>query len=327
MNSDSAGLPTVIVPYPGPATNPDEQDIFVYLRPETNGILVESTMLKVIKSAGEGQPMKLVYMANFPGEFIVKNTIVEQYYSLKLHFAVVGKRAFTRSMKERFSDFFRDDFDSSTIIGSFEALDYLGKTPEELFHTWVSDADMTQMNGQTIKRIEGVYVVNYDIPALLHKNAKGTDIAVMIFRTKRDYSSVKTLVRRMHEALVAGGILDPKYDPSRAFHYSKGPFEQILDGVGYLYTQQREKIKLRDFTFARYLLNRGIDQSIICGMLMNPIVRILQYDGSVIEDNMLSYTSNFSYSQAVEALTRIVCQYPIIHHGPILGRLCSDSPE
>ncbi|WP_052078634.1 hypothetical protein [Spirochaeta lutea] len=325
MSTHAASLPTVIVPYPGPAAKPEEQDIFVYLRPETNGVLVESTLLKVIKTAEQGQPMKLVYMANFPGEFIVKNTIVEQYYSLKLHFAVVGKRAFTLSMAERFSDFFREDFDSAEIVGSFEALERLDKTPEELFHTWVNEADMVMLNGQTIKRIEGVYVVNYDIPALLHKNAKGTDIAVMIFRTERDYSSVKLLVRRMHQALVDGGILDPKYDPSRAFHYSKGPFEQILDGVGYLYTQQREKISLRDFTFARYLLNRGVDKKIICGMLMNPIVHIREPDGREVEDSMFNYTTNASYAQAVDALTRMVCQYPIIHHGPILSRLCTDS--
>jgi hypothetical protein len=36
--------------------------------------------------------------------------------------------------------------------------------------------------GNTIKKYKGLYIINYDIPSLLHKNNFQTDIAVMLFR-------------------------------------------------------------------------------------------------------------------------------------------------
>ncbi|WP_053335725.1 hypothetical protein [Salinispira pacifica] len=323
MTADKLGLPTIIVPYPGPSSEWGVQDIFVYLRPETNGVLVESTMLKVIKSAEEySSAMKLVYMANFPGEFILKNNIIEQYYALKLHFAVMGRRAFTPSMINRFNRYFHKDFQDCEVLGAFNAIHHLHMEPEELFHTWVAEEDIAVIEGQTVKKIDDIFVVNYDIPALLHKNNKETDIAVMVFRTKLGYSHVRGLVRTMHRALVDGGIINPKFDPSRAFHYSKGPFEQIMDGIGYLFTQNREKIGIEDFTFGNYLINRGIDRDLICGSLMNPVVGIEDDDGKIREVNLLQHTSGMDYSEAYSALKRVRYQTIFIHHGPLLQSIC-----
>jgi len=287
-------------------------------------VLVESTLLRVIKNADAGGAMQLVFFANMPGEFMVKNKVVEQYYAVKLHFAVRGRRAFTESMKNRFSDFFGEDFDSAPVCGAFEALELLGKTPEELFHTWVNENDMLVLNGQTIKRIEGKFVVNYDIPALLHKNAKGTDIAVMMFRTTLDYGSIRDLVRRMWEALVAGGILNPKFDSSRAFHHSKSPFEQTLDAIACLYVIDTDRYRLRDFTFPKFLMERGIPEEVICGLMMNPLVYIQEPDGRVVEDSIFSYANNYSFDQALDLVHRIVGQIPLIHHGPLISSICRD---
>jgi hypothetical protein len=323
MTPDQLGLPTIIIPYPGPAQHWGEQDIFVYLRPETNGVLVESTMLKVIKSAEEySSAMKLIYMANFPGEFIMQNSIIEQYYALKLHFAVMGSKAFTRPMIDRFCRYFHRDFESAEILGAFQALQRFNMKPEELFELWVAEEDVCIIAGQTVKRIRDAFVVNYDIPALLDKNNKGTDIAIMVFRTNLGYSHVRGLVRSMHSALVNSGIINPKFDPSRAFHYSKGPFEQIMDGIGYLYTQNRETIALKHFTFAHYLMEKGIDESVICGCLMNPIVGIEDDEGNIREINLFQHTSGMNYGQAFSALERVRHQTVLIHHGPLLQAIC-----
>jgi hypothetical protein len=324
MTADALGLPTIIVPYPGPATNPGEQDLFVYLRPETNGVLVESTLLKVIRGYGETQFIKLIYLANYPGEFIVKNTIVEQYYSLKLHFAVTGKRAFTEKMIQSFERSFNTKFETAPIYGSFEALSILGTTPEDLFGVWVQPWEMTTLNGQSVKKIKDIYVVNYDIPALVHKNTKGTDIAVMIFRTKMGYDEIKQLVSRMWEALVKQGVLNPQFDSSRAFHHSKSPFEQTLDAISYLFANNREHMSLKDFTFPRYLMANGIPEDVICGLMRNPIVHIQEPDGSITEDSIFSYGHNCSYEEALDMVRRIVAQMPIIHHGPLIDDICKN---
>ena len=319
MESDKTGLPTIIVPYPGPATEPGNQDIFVYLRPETNGVLAESTIFKVVKAANSGEHhMDLIFLANFPGEFIVENHVVEQYYALKLHFAVMGRSVFTENMKQRFSHWFKISFEEADVIGAFRALELLGKEPEELFDTWVPEKDVCIINGQCIKKIGSWFIINYDIPALIHKNSKNTDIAVMVFRAKAPYEQIKLLVHEMHKALCDGGVLNPQYDAARAFHYSKGPFEQILDGVAYLSADQHLGLKLSDFTFAKWLIDKGINAESICRVLLNPIVEIQMPDGTVTEENFLQYTQFDNFETALQKFRSIIHNVEMIHHGPLL---------
>ncbi len=347
------GLPTIIVPYPGPATDPNYQDIFVALRPETNGVLVESTMLKVLKSTEKYcSAMELIYMANFPGEFIVKNNIIEQYYALKLHFAVMGREAFTPAMITSFENYFHRSFEDSEIIGAFQALKIFDISAEELFSLWVSKNSVCTINGQSVKHIRGMYVINYDIPAIIHKNNQGTDIAVMAFRTALNNTNLEQLFRSMHDALIKVGIVRSRYDMSRAFHYSKGPLEQILDGIAYLHTQDRRRIGLNDFTCARYLMDQGVDAAFICGILMNPTVALPFVDGgqaaraaaygnlvgepsvpygasvdasvggAAKEVNLFQYTVGMSYAELARILPRILYQVMIVHHGPLFKSLC-----
>ena len=323
MRADARGLPTTIVPYPGPADDPGFQDIFICLRPETNGMLVESIMLKVLKSAEKySSAMQLIYMANFPGEFIIENNIVEQYYALKLHFSVMGKEAFTPEMIKAFNAHFHRRFENCEVIGSFHALKKFGMNPEQLFNLWVRKEAVCTINGQTIKRIHNTYIINYDMPALIHKNNQGTDIAVMIFRTKLNCLDLQELFRSMHKALIDAAIINPRYDMSRAFHYSKGPFEQLMDGIAYLHSQNREEIGLEDLTFVRYLMGQGIDPTSICGFLMNPTVGIKLENGRIQEVNLFQHSSGMPYDKTCMVLKQVVYQAVMIHHGPLLQSIC-----
>jgi hypothetical protein len=285
--------------------------------------MAESTMLKVVKSANGDQPsMKLIYLANYPGEFIVMNKIVEQYYSLKFHYAVVGKGAFTPGMQQKFSEWFRVPFEEAEIVGAFRALEVLQKEPEDLFATWVPDHDVCLINGQCIKKIGPIFVVNYDIPALIHKNSKNTDIAVMVFRSQQPYERIKSLVMDMHKALCTAGILNPQFDPSRAFHWSKGPFEQVLDGIAYLYPVKSAELRLEDFTFARWLLERGVSAEDLGRLLMNPLVEVRHPDGSVSEEHFLQYTQYESFEGALAKYRSIVRRLDMIHHSPVIQAVC-----
>ena len=303
-------LPAVLVPYSGPEADPEIEDIFVYMRPETNGVLGESTILKVIERCPEYRvDIRLVYLANIPGEFILSHHVVERHYAAKLHFAVLGKRACTPGMRHKFETQFGERFDDAPVIGSFEALRLLGFSPEELFNTWVDIDDMLFVNGQTIKRIKGYYVINYDLPALLHKNNKATDIAVMIFRTRTGYSYFGDLVERMRQGLIAEGLMSPHLHAGRAFHYSKSPFEQLLDGMGYLYTRGAAQIPLQQVSFCSYLLSRDVPMSAILSTIRNPVGLFCAEDGSQFEENILNYTFHDSYALAYRKFTSMVAQY------------------
>ena len=299
MEAAATHLPKVLVPYAGPDPEPDIQDVFVYMRPETNGVLGESTILKVIERCPEYRiDINLVYLANVPGDFIVANHIVERHYASKLHFAVLGKKVFTREMKRRFEEHYGIGFESAAVVGSFEALKLLDISPENLFSTWVDQKQMLGVDGQTVKKIRGYYVVNYDVPALLHKNSRSTDIAVMVFRMRTSYEYFGSLVERMRLNLIEEGLISALQPAGRAFHYSKSPFEQILDGMGYLYARDATPVPLDQVSFCSYLLEQGVPMSCILGAVNNPIGLFETDDGNLVEDSLFSYTFHDSYVKA-----------------------------
>ena len=299
--------PKVIVPYPGPCENSGCNDMFVYLRPETNGVEVESILLRVIHSNPVyKQELKLCYLANIPGDFIIHRRIIEKYYILQIYFAKQGKKAFTPPMKEKFEEFFDTSFDKATVMGAFEAIDYFGMDYDQLFRLRVSDDEMLLVNGQNIKHYQGVYIINYDIPAILHKNNNNTDIAVMIFRTTYDYSSFHGVIDEIGKALVEEGKLPPGRPLSRVFHYSKGPFDQIRDAIGYLYSQEGRHISLKQINFAHYLLEKGVKMNQVMGTIKHPLLLFQMPDGIIVEKDIFTYTRNDSYSQAYKKYMQIV---------------------
>lgn len=307
------GLPTVLLPYPGPNDGSSNvKDIFLYLRPETNGMQAESTLFRVLKSCEDyARHLKLVYMANIPGEYISSHRIVERHYSLKLYYAVHGRAAFTPHMIRAFEAHFGVRWDQAWVMGAFEALQRLDFRPEELFGTWVPEFLVQQIHGQTIKRIGDAFVVNYDIPAILHKNTTGTDIAVMLFRGDIDYDSFYDIVPQLREALLDAGVLSPYDHITRAFHFSKGPLEELLDGLGYLYGADLKPIPIDQVSFGSFLQHRGVDLHGVMGLLSSPIatVRFGERDREV---NVLHATGRLSYEDAHVVLESIVSQ-PVFH--------------
>jgi len=308
VGGTSSGEPQVLVPYPGPDPSGTVQDIFVYLRPETNGVIVESTLLGVIDKARKNrEEIRLIYLANIPGEFILRNHIVERHYAQRFYFAVHGKGAFTGTMKKRVCEHFGVDWETANIIGAFEALNVLHKTPEELHATWVPASDHLIVDGQSIKRIVDVLVVNYDMPALLAKNTRSTDIAVMLFRCS-DYDLFEEVVDLMHDALVDTGVLGERVPASRAFHFSKGPFEQLLDAVDYLYKSGSIPVPLDDLSFVRYAATRGFTLEDLLGVVRNPIC-MFDGDGDELEeDSIFVRTRDDTYAQAIDKLEHLRAQ-------------------
>ena len=295
--------PTVIIPYAGASDDLNCRDIFVYLRPETNGILAESSLLRVIESTPlYHEHIQLIYLANIPGEFIVENNVVEDHYRYKISFARCGGRVFTENMREQFERYFLDNFDSSKVVGAFDALEMLKVTEDELFQIRVPAQHVLNLNCQIVKKIEDIYVVNYDIPALLHKSKNETDIAVMLFRSTLANAGFHRMIEEMEEALSNCGVLNTVASFRRAFHYSRGPFEQMLDARGYLYNEDGSHIPIRDLQFCSFLNSKGILWNELGRTLDNPIMTFRTDSGELIEDCIYAYTQDASYHQAYEIL-------------------------
>ncbi|HEQ71496.1 MAG TPA: hypothetical protein ENN69_03315 [Spirochaetia bacterium] len=291
--------PAVLIPYTGPILEPGAQDVFLYLRPETNGVLVESLLFRVIKQDDYAGKCRVVYLANIPGEFIIKNRIIEEHYAVKLRFARRGKTEFTRSMREKFEQFFLVPFREARIIGAFEAVRALGISDEDLFKLWVPPHHYAVISGQTVKKYNDYYIVNYDIPAILHKNSRKTDLAVMIFRSFLSRTEFHYMVEEMRRLLVAEQVVGADRPLARTFHYSNGPFEQILDGIGYLYNEHAQHLPIQSLSFCAYLLKNGIDKKEILAAIRKPIMRFRNDRGGIIEENLFYYTADETYAGAL----------------------------
>jgi hypothetical protein len=292
-------LPTILIPFFGPQRESGGQDIFLYLRPETNGVLVESLLFRVIKGKSRYcEKCQIVYLANLPGDFIIKNNIIQQHYAVKIRFAKSGKRAFTPDMQRKFGEYFNLPFKKAPIIGAFQALKRLKIHYEDLFKIRVPPENFTVICGQSIKLYGGYFIVNYDIPALLHKNSRKTDIAVMICRSRLNRREFHEMVEEMGEKLLQEKVVAADRPLARTFHYSNGPFEQILDGIGYLYDNDGNHLDLTEISFMRYLLEHDVAADIIIHAIHNPIMRFRTPEG-VIEENIFSITEGITYEAAL----------------------------
>ena len=308
-------LPDILIPYRGlDADLRDAQDIFIYMRPETNGIRCESMIVKAIESSPLYRTaIQLVYMANIPGEFVREQRLLERHYAHKIMFAAHDKSVFTEHMRNKFSEHFNIDFDDAPIIGAFSALRALDMSADELFNQWVNRSKMIVVNGQSIKYINGYYVVNYDIPALLHKHTSETDIAVMLFRVRASYKEFREISNNIYDTLSQNDVLKKGSHHSRIFHYSKSPFEQLLDGIGYLLYPDGSHVELRDMPFAHYLISHGVPLQKIHDAIKRPIVRFRDSNNQLSECHLMVFTENYSYEESYNMLGSIEkhCQFPL----------------
>ena len=79
------------------------KDLYIYLRPETNGVRVESLIFSVIHNDPVFRDkISLVYLSNLPGDFVANKKIIETHYSLKCEMARRGRECFTPLMIEQF---------------------------------------------------------------------------------------------------------------------------------------------------------------------------------------------------------------------------------
>lgn len=297
------------MPYQAPEYADGTLDVFVYLRPESNGVAVESTILKAVRACRDDQrDIDLVYMANIPGDYIVSRRIVERHYALRLFFAVAGGRAFTADMQEQFADFYGTAFELQRVIGAFQALRQFGWEPEDLFDLWVEEDDVTRIAGQVIKRYQHQWIVNYDIPALLHKNNAATDIAVMTFRTREGYPHFFQMAREIRTTLVSKGLLKRGMPISRAVHISRSPFEQLLDARDYLVNPDGSPVGFEQSSFAAFLLSRGLSRPEVNGLLDHPICGMDFSVDAPRDQNLLDLCEGFGYEDALHIIHRVRSQ-------------------
>ena len=300
--------PSLLVPYAGPDASGDTFDVYMYLRPETNGVLTESVIMKtIVNDSRWKEAVKLVYLANYPGDFIQTRHLIEHHYRLKITFARYGGRVFTPGMRAEFERKFHQEFEEDKVMGAFDALVYTDLDEEALFSYRVHEEEMLVSLGQNIKRYRDIWIVNYDIPAILHRNTFKTDIAVMVFRVNLEWMEFNKLVDMMSRHMVEAGVLAPDTAPSRAFHHSKSPWEQLLDGIDYLWgVNVSDGGAEDDISFGAFMMSRGFSRNQLKDAIRRPLVVYEDDAGNKREGNIFELSSGMNYRDAEVAWKKVV---------------------
>ena len=201
-------------------------------------------------------------------------------------------------MIDVFEDHYGLPFDHKKVIGAYQALELLQMSEDELFHIWVSPKEYLMVHGQSVKPYKGYYFVNCDIPALLKKNDENTDIFSMILRTNRPYKDIHRLFQTIGQVFKEENILTNPVMYSHVLHYSHGPFEQILDEIGYVYTPDSDHIDLEEISFFRYLVDKGCRPEDILNAVRRPIMPFRTDEDTTVEKNLFNFTYENSYEEA-----------------------------
>jgi hypothetical protein len=109
----------------------------------------------------------------------------------------------------------------------------------------------------------------------------------------------------MGDALKTAGILSEKNLVSRVFHYTKSPFDQIQDGLEYLY--KSDEAKDNGISFLCYLDNEGFSPDKILSYLKKPVITIHTASGER-ENSIFEFTKGMNYREASDFLKTAALQ-------------------
>jgi hypothetical protein len=322
--------PDVLIPYSIAADRErlaDSSICVISVRPETNKVNYEAIIVQSILPYGE-----VVYLASLNGNLINKMAIIACHYSSQLQFAITGKEEMNKypEMIEAFEEKFKVNFEGANIIGSFQALlDFKVKNDaEELFATMVPESDFLNMYGQTIKKIDDYYILNYDIPAIITRHHEKTAMFIIAFRFNDPSLRFSDLHHLIYENMCRNEnteILGPEerhnlhlewYDRvRRTYHISRSHIEAMFDLTDYVFKDEKERIPFSATPLGQMLIKRGILsaeqlEERMSYLKNNPLVYLQQENGSrklvdIILEGKIKSGAAF-IEQDLEECTRII---------------------
>ncbi|MCP5046284.1 MAG: hypothetical protein GY940_03875 [bacterium] len=265
--------PDVLVPYSAADDKRElsNSSIFVIsVRPESNKVNYEAAIIKAVSPHANA-----VYLANLSGSLVNDKAIIACHYSSQLQFAINGKAEMSKypEMVRAFEEKFNVDFPVANIIGSFDAIvDYkIKENAEELFSTMVPYENFLDIYGQTIKKIDDFFVLNYDIPAVITRHHEDTNIFIIALRLKDNSARFADLHHLIYDSISnneSTAILGPKERQNlplewynrirRTYHISRSHIEAMFDLTDYVFKDNTRRIGFADTPLGQRLLDLGI---------------------------------------------------------------------
>lgn len=257
--------PDVLIPYNRNYNNL-LPSVVIYVRPQTNLLKYETAILNAVQKFGD-----VTYLANINGRIFCRDFLVAQHYSTEYYFAVYAKKAIAQfpEMVDEFEEYFNVSFNEAQIISAFDAPHFLGITQDELFDIFTDEKDFKLFYGQTVKRINGYYIVNYDLPSIMGRYTPESNIFVIAVQLHNLDLDLHELNRGLFESLknnIATPIIDEhKYmrhewmeKVKRTYHISKGHINAIFDMTDFVFVNENEHLKIEETPFGKYIIDKKI---------------------------------------------------------------------
>ena len=264
--------PDILVPYAAEedlssGTRRDRiRHAIVCVRPESNRLPYEAEIVSVLKARA-----RVTYIANLNGRLFTEGGILRSRYASQFRFAR-DPRAFLGQYPElalAFEEHFGVSVSEAPIRSSLGDLSEIGLSPEGLFTTIVSDADFLAVKGQTFKRIHGVYIVNYDLPAIVRRYTPEANVFVALAEAEADsddfYDGLNealhdTIASHSETPLVFGAELSGlswHERVRRTYHLSMNRLQAMLDMADFVYPDASGRLDVAGTPLGAALVKAG----------------------------------------------------------------------
>ena len=286
--------------------------ILVYVRPESNEVNYEKSIIKGLSQFGD-----VVYLANLNGRIFIRDAIITAHYSSEYRFSIYSKREMRNypEIIEKFEKYFNVKFEDANIIGPFDAILKLGVSDEELFNRIVGKDDFLRFYGQTIKKMDQYYVVNYNIPYLIKKYNPQSNIFVIAIRLNSEdihYMEInQSIFEQMQinkNTIVDENILksmDWNEKIKRTYHVSRNHLTATFDMLDYIIRNNGSHLDISETPFGLKLIDEyGFEKADILMMKDKHIFYINDNKGRRLV-NILYEADNLSVDNCVSMLKSI----------------------
>ncbi len=280
--------PNIIIPYPREedglrAHGETAAYTVAYVRPETNNVLYERAILSGLRSRGT-----IIYCANISGSIFQRDQILERHYSTQFRFArdPRGELARFPEITTRLEAHFKLSVREANLLGSFDAVESLGISEEDLLETIVPAADYLGCWGQSFKRISGAIVVNPNLPAIITRHSPAANVFAVVARSLEAGPGFFEEVNRKIFTEITARAETPLLDAEkldaldwserirRTFHLSVNHLMTMLDMADFVYCGSEKRLDVTDTPLGKLLIGEGaVTPEELRSMKSYPLVR------------------------------------------------------
>lgn len=260
----------------------------VYVRPETNRLFYEGEILSAVRGRAE-----VAYMANLNGRVFVDDGILEAHFASQFRFAADPAACLAEypEIAAAFEDHFGLPAAEADIVGSLRAVAEGLFTGEGLFNDIVPSADFLTCYGQTFKRVDGHYVVNYDLPAITGRYTPEANVFCVLVRAEdapEDFyvdlnrAIFEEMVSRPETPLVMGDKfagLAWSERVRRTYHVSSNRLMAMIDMADFVYADEERRLDVAETPLGATLVSGGLDAGCLRAAKGRQLCRILPPGG------------------------------------------------